>query len=99
VHVFDLEHDALVRLIGDCQRLGDQPVEPGPLKLGEPSLRGRQIGGRRSDVGRWPAAGQCVDEGGTPLAERPPGVVDVAERQHVECDERCGRLLGKHAYP
>ncbi len=46
--VLDLEHDALVRLIGDRQRLGDHPVEPGALELVEPALRGRQIGGRRA---------------------------------------------------
>ena len=37
--VLDLEHDALVRLVGDRQRLGDDAVEARALELVEPALR------------------------------------------------------------
>jgi hypothetical protein len=36
--VFDLEHDALVRLVAAVERLRDDAIEPGALELGEPPL-------------------------------------------------------------
>ena len=42
--VLDLEHDALVWLIGDGERLGDEAVQAGTLEFFEPSLCGGLIG-------------------------------------------------------
>ena len=74
-------------------------VEAGALELLEPLLRGSQIGGRGGDVDRGAGAGQGVDEGGAALAERPLGVVVIAECEQVERDEGCRRLLGEHPHP
>ena len=82
--MLDLEHDALVRLIRDGQRLGDQPIEPRALEFVEPPLGGCQVRGRGRDVDRRTRACQCVDEGGPALAERSPGVVVIIEREQVE---------------
>ena len=97
--VLDLEHDALVGLVGDRQRLGDHSVEAGALELGEPSLRSGQLGGRWGDVERRAGAGQRVDKRGAALDERSPGVVVIAEGEQVERDERGRRLLGEHPHP
>jgi hypothetical protein len=90
--MLDLEHHALVGLIGDRQRLGDQPVETGSLELLKPSLRRWQIGGDRGDVDRRAGRRQGVDEGGAALGERSGGVVVIAEGKEVErvMDGVCG---------
>ena len=97
-HGLDLEHDALVWLIGDRQRLGDQAVEAGALEFGEPALRGSKIGGRGRDVDRWARVGQRVDQRGAALAERPRRVVLVAECEQVEGNKRGRGLLRQHLH-
>src|SRR5579871_2733838 len=50
--MLDLEHDALVGLVGDRERLGHDAIEPRAFEAVEPVLRhGRILGGRR-DVDR-----------------------------------------------
>ena len=55
--VLDLEHDPLVRFVAAIGRLGDQPVKPRPLELGEPLPRDLGVGGGWREVQRWPDSG------------------------------------------
>ena len=77
--VLDLEHDPFVGLIGDGQRFGDYPVEAGSFELFEPSLCGREVGGRWCEVDRGTGVGQRLNECVAALGKRPPGVVLVAQ--------------------
>ena len=98
--VLDLEHDALVRLVGDRQRLGDDPVEAGALELVEPSLRDAGVGGRRREVDRPdPNSASASTRAARRSLNGTAGVVVIAEREQVERDERGRRLLGEHAHP
>src|SRR6185437_8347630 len=97
--VLDLEHDALVRLVGDGQRLGDHTVEPGSLELVEPALREAQIRRGGGDVKRRTRTFQGIHQCGAAVGERPPAEVVIADGQQVEGDERRRRLLGQHPHP
>ena len=76
-----LEHDPLVRLIGDRQGFGNHPVETCSLEFLEPPLRGREVGARRGEVNRGPRVGQGLFECGAALGERSPGVILVVQSE------------------
>lgn len=90
--VLDLEHEALVGLVGDVDRLGDDAVEARALELGEPALRDVAVGCRRGQVDGRLGRGECLLERRAPLGERLVEVGLFAEREQVEGDERCRRL-------
>src|SRR6476646_8620471 len=50
--VLDLEHDALVRLVGAVDRLGDDAVEPRALEALEPVASDADVARRRREVER-----------------------------------------------
>jgi hypothetical protein len=83
-NVLDLEHDSLVRLVGDRGRFGDDTVEARSLQLGEPPHGALAVGGRRSEVETRSGTGQCADQGGATLAEGSAGEVVVTECEQVE---------------
>src|SRR6516162_4681809 len=97
--VLDLEHDPLVRLVPAVQRLGDQPVQPGALELGEPLPGQRPVGGGRRDVQRRAHPGEGLLQHGPALGERPLHVVGVPERQQVEGHEAGGSPGGQQVHP
>ena len=90
--VLDLEHEALVGLVGDVDRLGDDPVEPGALELGEPAPGDVAVGGRGGQVDRGLGRGEGLLERGPALGERLVEVGLVVEREQVEGDEGCRGL-------
>ncbi len=97
--VLDLEHDALVGLVGPGQRFGDDPVEPGAFEELEPLLGDLAIRRRRGDVDRWSRVGQRVDQQLAAFLEAQAHHVVVAEREQVEGDERRRGLLGEQFHP
>src|SRR5215467_11467059 len=97
--VLDLEHDPLVRLVPAVQRLGDEPVQPGALELGEPLPGQRPVAGRRGDVQRCPHPGQGLLQHRPALRERPLHVVGVPEGQQVEGHEPGRGLAGQQVHP
>src|SRR5215207_327013 len=91
--VLDLDHDPLVRLIGQVRVLRDQSVQACTLEQVEPSSGHVDVPGDRGDVDRRDGRSKGTLERGTPLVERPRRPVHVIERQQVEGDEG-GRGLG-----
>jgi len=79
-HVLDLEHDALVRLIGDSRRFGDHPVQASALELGEPPLGRDEIRGQRSHVERRADSANASTRVGAAFAERPTGCMSSSPR-------------------
>ena len=88
--VLDLEHGPLVRLVGAVERLRDHAVETGALELVEPLLGDASVRGRRREMDGCAGADERFLERGAALGERVACVVDVAEREQVERDERAG---------
>ena len=92
--VLDLHHGPLPGAVRVVEALADDPVEPGPFELGEPSPGDSPVGRGGSDVDR-------LGVGDQPLKQRPPGrerlVADVvvAVGEEVEADEAHRRLRGE----
>ena len=93
--MLDLEHDPLVRLVRPVQRLGDQPVQPGPLELLEPVAGQVAVRGRRGQVHRGAGLGQGLLQCGPALLERLLAQISVVQREQVERHEVRRGLLGK----
>ena len=82
--VLDLEHGPLVRLVAAVQRLGDQPVQPGPLELAEPPAW-------PAPGPRWPASGAPAAGPGRGPAPARPGAARTAARTGRCRRARAGR--------
>jgi len=93
--VLDLQHGALVRLVGVVETLGDDTVETRALELREPASGGRGIVARAGQVHRRLDARKEVLELGATAGERSIAQIAVAARQQVEGDEQGGRLVGE----
>ena len=91
--VLDLQHRALVRLVGVVEALGDDAVQTRSLELGEPASRGRGIFGRPGHVHGRLDARQQILELGAARGERCLAQIAVAASQQVEDDEQGGRLV------
>ncbi len=97
--MLDLEHDALVRLVGAGQGLGHHAVEAGALELAEPAHRRIPVLRRRREVHRRRRLGQGGLKHRAPLLERQLRAVLGTEREQVERHERGGRLAGEQPHP
>ena len=95
--VFDLQHGALVGLIGASDRLGHNAVETCALEAAKPigskvriGRRRREMDGRKADESSFSSMRRANMEG---LRAQ----VAIAFREQVEEDYRCGALLRKKA--
>jgi hypothetical protein len=93
--VLDLEHDALVGLVGAGGGLGHHAVEAGALEAAEPVLGGGAVGGGGGEVERRRQVCQQRFEELAPLAERGVAEVAVALGEDVPEDDRGGQLAGE----
>src|SRR5690606_6775704 len=97
--VLDLEHGPLVRPVAQVQRLGDHPVQARPLVLLEPPPGHLDVRRRRRHVHRGRDPLQGPGQQGPAVALRHVHQRVVAQRQHVEGDERGRGALGQRPHP
>src|SRR5260221_6702753 len=91
--MLNLDHHALVRLIGAGDWLGDNPVEARAFKALEPIRRDTWLTRRRSQMDWGHGAGQNRLQLFAPPLERFDPPIAVPFAQQVEKDDRCWTLL------
>ena len=96
--VLDLEHDALVGLVGKIVRLGDYAVEAGAFESPEPIERDFAIGCGRRDVDWRPGGFEQGFEGRTAFLKWLRAKVAIAIAKQIEEDAGRRSLLGEELY-
>src|SRR5688500_3176335 len=96
--VLDLEHHALVRLVGHGPRLRDDAVEPGAFEACKPICCDRNVWrGRRQIQGRL-GTSQQLRQALPPPLERQGTQVALTLRQQIEKYDRRRSLFREHTY-
>ena len=97
--VLDLEHDALVGLIGALEGFCDYPIQPGAFELLEPLFCQAVVSGRWGEIHGWPSFDKRLLEQRAALRERSCAVVFLAAGQEIEGDEGGRGLARQPGHP
>src|SRR5215468_756645 len=91
--VLDLQHHALVGLVGACEWLGHDTVETCAFKSAKPIRRGFHVARGWGQMQRWSGRGEKGFQFATSAFKRYTAQIAIVPAQQIEEDDGGGNLL------